>query len=105
MRTSRLAITSFIMGILGLFIPYVGSLLALTAIVLGIVSLRKIKRDPNLTGKGLAIAGLVLGIIALILSIVIFILGFGGGGGFMGGGGGVLGPQFTTVQMQTPPAQ
>jgi hypothetical protein len=88
------------MGILGLFIPYIGSLLAVTAIVLGIVSLRKIKRNPALTGKGFAIAGLVLGIIGLILIIVTFILGFGGGGL---GGGGVMTPQFQTVQVH--PAQ
>jgi len=59
-RSSRLAITSFALGLLSLlFLP---PLLALAALIVGIIALRKIKAAPeNLKGKGMAIAGVVLG--------------------------------------------
>ena len=81
-KTSRLAITSLIAGILGLFVSYIG-LLPIAAIILGVISIKKIKKDPNLKGRGLAIAGLILGIIALVLLLVTLSLGFGLGGGLM----------------------
>ncbi|MCH2176446.1 MAG: DUF4190 domain-containing protein [Lentisphaeria bacterium] len=54
-----------------------GGLLAIPAIVVGHLSLNNIKNDPNLTGKGIAIAALVISYINLIIS-VLFIVGFFG---------------------------
>jgi hypothetical protein len=56
------AIASLVFGILGC-IPFVTGLLA---IVLGAVGLRK-ARDPYVGGKGLAIAGLLLGVLSVTL--------------------------------------
>lgn len=59
-KTNGPAIASLICGLLGC-IPFITSLLA---IILGIFGIKKTK-DPQVGGKGLAIAGLLLGIIGL----------------------------------------
>ncbi len=63
-----LAVTSMVLGIVALVlsccVPYVPVILALIAVILGGVSLAKKKG-----GKGMAIAGLVCGIIGLIPAI------------------------------------
>lgn len=60
-RTNGLAITSLILGIL-FCIPWITGLLA---VVFGILGIRK-TRDPQVGGKGIAVAGLVLGIVSFI---------------------------------------
>ena len=63
-RTSVLAISSLVMGLFWMF--GIGSL---SAIVLGVMSLRQIARSHGtLTGKRLAMAGMIVGIIGLILT-------------------------------------
>ena len=64
-----LAITSMVLGIVSLVIPFVGLLTAILAIIFGAVS-----RSHNEGGRGMAIAGIVCGIIALVGGIVIIIL-------------------------------
>jgi hypothetical protein len=70
-RTSGAAIASLILGILGC-IPFLTGILA---VILGAVGLNATKK-PNVGGRGLAIAGLVLGLVS--------ILGWTGFGGLMG---------------------
>jgi hypothetical protein len=60
-RTSAAAVTSLVLGLL-MCIPLIGGLLA---IIFGIVGLRT-TRDPRFTGRGLAVAGLILGMVNLI---------------------------------------
>jgi hypothetical protein len=72
-KTSGAAITSLILGILGC-IPLITSIGAIIFGLVGISSTRK----PGVGGRGLAIAGLVLGIIG--------ILGWTGFGGLLGWG-------------------
>ena len=72
-RTDGLAVASMVLGILWVF--GLGSILA---VIFGHVSLRNVKRDPLLRGKGMAIAGLVLGYIGvatLALNILFLIIG------------------------------
>ena len=59
-RTNGLAIAALIFGIIG------GSLFA---IIFGAVAIGQINKDQSQTGKGLAIAGLVLGIAWLVILI------------------------------------
>jgi hypothetical protein len=59
-RSNGAAIGSLICGILGC-IPFLTGLLA---VILGIVGIRK-TRDPAVGGKGLAIAGIILGLISI----------------------------------------
>ncbi|MET4614908.1 small-conductance mechanosensitive channel [Stenotrophomonas sp. 2619] len=79
-QTSSLAVVSLIMGIVGWTVfPFLGSLVA---IVTGHMARAEIRRQPQaLEGDGLAVAGLVLGWLAVIGSILVvvgFLLFFGG---------------------------
>ena len=62
-KTSVLAILALVFGII---IPIVG-------IILGIIALVKIKKDPNLKGKGLAIAGIVIGAVWIFLWFILIL--------------------------------
>ena len=69
------AVTALVLGILGLllaFIPFLGVilgiLLGLVAVIFGAVGLGRSK-DPYRGGKGMAIAGIVLGVLAIIVAL------------------------------------
>jgi hypothetical protein len=68
-NTSTLAIISLIAGILGLFmLPLIG---AIAAIITGHMANREIKESQGqLTGEGLATAGLILVYVELVLAIL-----------------------------------
>jgi hypothetical protein len=55
------AIASLILGIIGC-VPFITGL---CAVLLGIVGIRKSSREPLIGGKGLAIAGLILGLLSI----------------------------------------
>jgi hypothetical protein len=62
MRTSGLAIASLVLGIVWIF--WLGSILA---VIFGHVALSQIKRSMGaLTGRGMAIAGLILGYLGIV---------------------------------------
>ena len=69
-RTSGLAIASLVFGLLFLFFP-----MSIVAIVFGHISLSQIKKSAGrLGGKGLAIAGLVLGYFGIAMIPLILII-------------------------------
>ncbi|MBN1660876.1 MAG: DUF4190 domain-containing protein [Anaerolineae bacterium] len=76
--TSGLAIASLLLGIGGLtFLPLLGSIVA---ILLGYMARTDIRQRPaELSGDGLALAGIVMGWIAVGLAILGLILGVGFG--------------------------
>ena len=65
---SELAIASLTVGIL-CFIQLFGLERSIAAIVFGVLALRRIKQDETLKGKGMAIAGIVLGAIYSLLAL------------------------------------
>jgi hypothetical protein len=67
-RTSGLAIASLVLGLVWIY--WIGSILA---VIFGHIALAETKRDPRVSGRGLAIAGLVLG----YLGLGILLLGMG----------------------------
>lgn len=67
-RTNGLAIASMVLGIL--WIWWIGSVLA---VIFGFVSLKQIKERGE-GGRGMAIAGLVLGLIGIVTLIGVFLL-------------------------------
>lgn len=72
-KNSGMAIASLVLGIIGFFtswIPIIGWIIVILAIVFGFVALNQIKKNPNLKGKVLAIIGIVLGFIGLIIPIL-----------------------------------
>ena len=72
-RTSTLAIVSLIFGILGwTALPVIGSLIA---ILTGHMARKEIRESyGSIQGDGLAVAGLVLGWVAILLGLVSLIL-------------------------------
>lgn len=67
-RTSRLAIASFVMGLLSFIICVLWPMLALPAIICGIIALVKISgSNKQLKGTGYAITGIVLPVVMAVL--------------------------------------
>lgn len=72
-KKKGLAIASLVCGIIGGY-PW-ASTASIVAIICGHIALYKIKKDPNTyAGKGLAIAGLILGYLGLVLAIALGIM-------------------------------
>ena len=63
-QKSGFAVTSLVLGILS-FIPLVGVLLGVLAVLFGILALRQIKKQV-FQGKDLAVAGVILGTLGII---------------------------------------
>ena len=73
-QTSGMAIAALVMGVAGwTLLPLVGSILA---IIFGNMARREIRQRPDeLTGEGLAVAGLVLGWVSVGVTILVVCLG------------------------------
>ncbi|MCC6459951.1 MAG: DUF4190 domain-containing protein [Saprospiraceae bacterium] len=73
-KVRPLTITGFILGIAGLLTIFwgVGGLLCLGAIICSAIALKRYKFSSNKKGKGLAIAGLVMGCVGVGLTITAF---------------------------------
>ena len=63
-RTSGLSVASFVLSLVGL---------SLLAIIFGLVVMGQTQKDPNLSGRGLAVAGFVIGLIEFLIEVFIFI--------------------------------
>lgn len=75
MKNSGIAIASMVLGIVGIIfafaIPFVGLICAILALVLGIVGRSQITNsNGQIAGGGMAVAGIVLGAVVLLLSII-----------------------------------
>ena len=74
--TSGLAIASMVCGILGLFFCFCGgTLLGIPAVICGHMALKQTRSEspgmrPRMGGRGMAIAGLIMGYIGILLTIV-----------------------------------
>lgn len=69
---SEFAIASLVMGIVS-FIQIFNIEKPLVAVIFGILALKKIKIKPQLQGKNLAIAGIILGIISIVATTILTI--------------------------------
>jgi len=79
-QNKTLAIVSLVLGILSICC-YVSPIMGIAALITGWLAMKNIKSDPNTYGgKGLAMAGMILGGVFFIIGIVywIFIIFFGG---------------------------
>ena len=75
-KMSGLAIASLVCGLLFL-VTYLGVPLSVLALILGTKALKKINADPeHLEGKGFAIAGILLGAIAMLIVLILGIFLF-----------------------------
>ena len=81
-KTSGLAIASLVLGILS--IPTCccygfGMLIGIAAIITGAMGISQVNKAPQeFGGKGMAIAGLVCGIVSVVLGILSLVLGVAG---------------------------
>jgi hypothetical protein len=66
-KSNQMALWAMITGIISLLCCQI---FGPVSIVLGIVALSQIKQNPQQTGSGFAIAGIVLGVLSLILAVV-----------------------------------
>jgi Domain of unknown function (DUF4190)/GYF domain 2 len=74
-KTEPLAIWSLVLSLVGLFCC--GFIVGIGGVVCGHLALSKLQREPQLQGRGLAIAGLIIGYLA-ILFWLLYIVFFGG---------------------------
>ena len=73
-KTSGLAIASLVLGIVGI-VPCAFFVISLVGLILGIVSLNSIKSSAGrLTGRGLAIAGIITSSLGTVLQTLMFAL-------------------------------
>ncbi len=72
-KTSVLAILSLIFAFL--FFPL--------GLILGIIALSEIKKNPNLKGKGIAIAGIIISLIFIISLLFLLVIGYSAYSGFL----------------------
>lgn len=76
--TEPLAIWSFVLSLVGLLgFCCGGPMLGIAAVVCGHLGLSKINANPQLQGRGLAMAGLVIGYLAIV-SWLFYLVFFGG---------------------------
>jgi len=68
-KKNSAATTSLVLGIIGVVtgLFLIGSILGIIAIIFGIIALVRAGKSPEIGGKGKAIAGIILGAIAIIL--------------------------------------
>jgi len=79
-RTSGMAVASMVCGIVALVTCWGGLVLGPLATIFGVVASRSVDQNPAaLGGKGMAIAGIVTGIIATAFWVIILLIGVGGG--------------------------
>lgn len=64
---------SFVLSLF-FWVPALNIFTNILAIVFGVVALKEIKKDKTQKGRGLAIAGITIGIVTLILSFIGFLL-------------------------------
>ena len=77
-----MAVASMVLGILSILIGWIpivgwflGSIMALLAIILGAIAMSNAnKRPAEFGGKGMAVTGLVLGIISIGLAILFWVM-------------------------------
>jgi len=76
-RHSGLSTASMTLGIVGatfFFVPVLAQVLGILAIIFGFISRSKITGSTNLKGKGMALAGIILGFFAIFFGL--FLIGF-----------------------------
>ncbi len=73
-KNSTLAVVSLVTGILAIIPCCNLYIMWLVAIITGFMAKAEIKKNPNLTGDGLATGGIVLGFLSLVIIVVLTIV-------------------------------
>lgn len=76
-KSNQTAVWAMVTGILSLIPCCWGiPIIAVVSIVLGCIALSQIKKNPQQTGSGFAIAGLIMGILSLVVAVIIWLVVF-----------------------------
>ena len=67
------AITSMVLGILSIFTACIGIVLGITGVIFGVVAGNGMKQSKNFEGKGMATAGIVMGLLGSIGWTLIYV--------------------------------
>jgi hypothetical protein len=71
--TSQMAVWSMVTGVASLIFCCVG-FVGILSIILGAVALSNLKRNPQQSGRGFAITGIILGALAVLLFVILVIV-------------------------------
>ena len=71
-QTNGKSVAALVLGILAIVVPYIGFLFGIIAIILSSISLKEIRIRQE-QGRGLAIAGLVCGIVGTIIYAILIL--------------------------------
>ena len=74
---SGMAVASLVLGLVGPFLGLLALVAGVLALIFGGVALRSIKQSPFVRGKGTAIAGIVLGVIDILLGVTFLLAIYG----------------------------
>jgi hypothetical protein len=77
-RRNGLGIAAMVLGIVAVVIPcfWVLQVPGVLAVIFGAISLSQFKRSPErYTGRGMAIAGLVLGLVSIVILVLVLTFG------------------------------
>ncbi|WP_078501625.1 DUF4190 domain-containing protein [Paenibacillus selenitireducens] len=72
-KTNSKSIAALVLGILAVVVPYLGFIIGIIAIVFSRIASNEIKRTGE-DGKGMAVAGLVCGIVGTAIYAVIILI-------------------------------
>ncbi|MBE9913567.1 DUF4190 domain-containing protein [Paenibacillus donghaensis] len=72
-QTNGKAITALVLGIISIVILWLGAILGILAIIFASLALKDIKRRHQ-GGRGLAIGGLVCGIVSIVLYVFLLFI-------------------------------
>lgn len=72
-KTNGKSIAALVLGILAVVIPYIGLIIGIIAIIFANISLKEIKKTGD-QGRGMAIAGLVCGIVGTAIYAIILLI-------------------------------
>jgi heme/copper-type cytochrome/quinol oxidase subunit 2 len=72
-----MAVAALVLGIIGLLFSWTVFLgiVAVLAVIFGVLGRNRAKREPAVGGGGMALAGLICGIIGVIIAVAILIIG------------------------------
>ena len=70
------AIASLVLGIVAFFACWCGPIFGIAALIFGAVANNGMKKSKNFEGKGMAMAGMIMGIIAAVLWTIFIIIYF-----------------------------
>jgi len=69
---SIIGLSASLLSVVGLFVsPIIWIVFSIAGIIFGAIGMARTKKNPELKGRGMAIAGLILGIISLILPFLL----------------------------------